>query len=85
MASESLRRKAMQSYAVSDYVGALIEEEHRMVLVSVDPEHPWDAFRRLRREMRRTRKPATMSMVHADAPLGHAADVITLDSRRRAG
>lgn len=84
MTSEILRRTAMQTPA-SDYVGALIEDERRLVLVSVDPQDPWEAFRALRREMRRTRKSAAVGMFHADAPLGHAAEVIPLASRKRAG
>jgi hypothetical protein len=85
MTSESLRRKAMQTSARSDYVGALIEEERRLVLVSVDPNEPWEAFRALRREMRRASKPTAIGMFHTETPLGHAAEVISLDSRKRAG
>lgn len=86
MASEIFRRETMRDQtARSDYVGALIDGERRMVLVGVDPENPWEAFRRLRKQMRRERKPATVALYGADAPLEHQADVIDLSSRRRAG
>jgi len=36
------------------YLGALLEDEGRLVLVPVDPEEPWAAFRRMRALMKRS-------------------------------
>lgn len=88
MASELSRRPHMQSLQERpDYLGALIEEERRLVLVSVNPDEPWDAFRRLRRVMRRDprRSEALIDIYETDTPLEHKADVIEISSRRRAG
>ena len=86
MTSEMFRRETMQTQpAQSEYVGALIEDERRVVLVSVDPDNPWEAFRRLRKQMRRERKPASMALYETGSPIEHTADVIDLSSRRRAG
>ena len=38
------------------YVGAMIDSERRLVLVPVDPERPWAAFRRMRSWMKRSRQ-----------------------------
>jgi hypothetical protein len=86
MASESLHQNKMRT-ASAEYVGALLDEERRLVLVSVDPEHPWEAFRQLRRQMRRERRASTssISLFTAAAPFNQNADIIPLDSRRRAG
>lgn len=86
MATEMVRREMMQS-AQPDYLGALIEDERRLVLVSVDPDEPWEAFRRLRRAMRREPRTdrAHIDIFRAPHPLEHSADIIDLQSRRRAG
>jgi len=70
-----------------DYVGALIEDERRLMLVSVDPQEPWEAFRRLRRALRKdpAREKAVIDIFEAAGPLEYTADVIPLASRRRAG
>ena len=39
----------------SDYLGAMLEENRRLVLVPLDPERPWAAFRRMRAWMKRAR------------------------------
>jgi hypothetical protein len=88
MARESMRRAKMQSaQAVSEYVGAFIEDERRLTLVAIDPTEPWEAFRALRRQMRRESKAADASMgLYASAdPIEHSAKIISLESRRRAG
>lgn len=36
-----------------DYLGARLGEEKRLVLVPLDPERPWAAFRRMRAWMKR--------------------------------
>jgi hypothetical protein len=88
MAREMFKRETMQeNSARTDYVGAFLEEERRLMLVAVDPSEPWEAFRKLRRAMRRTKQPesATLAMFEAEAPIEHNADVISIGSRRRAG
>ena len=81
------RRKMMAQTLASDYIGAHFQDERRVVLVSVDPDEPWEAFRQLRRRMRRERNGgrSTVGMYHAEAPIDHSAEVIPLSSRRRAG
>jgi hypothetical protein len=38
------------------YLGAMLDQEQRLVLVPVDPERPWVAFRRMRSWMKHSRK-----------------------------
>lgn len=86
--SRELKFPKMQSTpAPTGYVGALIEDERRLVLVPVDTEEPWEAFRTLRRAMRKENKDSQVSlgMYESPAPIGHQADVIEIESRRRAG
>jgi hypothetical protein len=40
------------------YIGAMLDAERRLVLVPLDPDRPWAAFRRMRSWMKR-RKPRT--------------------------
>ena len=35
------------------YLGAMLEEERRLVLIPLDPDRPWIAFRRMRSWMKR--------------------------------
>ncbi|HEX9711758.1 MAG TPA: hypothetical protein VGB52_04285 [Actinomycetota bacterium] len=88
MTRELSQRSPMQTAQQRpDYVGALLEEERRLVLASVDPNEPWEAFRRLRRAMRKEPRGgrARIDIFNAPAPLEHTADIIPLASRRRAG
>lgn len=88
MARESIRRAKMQTTgARADYVGAFIEDESRLTLVPIDPEDPWEAFKSLRRRLRREQRAAEahVALFETDTPLEHSADVISLASRRRAG
>jgi hypothetical protein len=71
--------------AASEYVGAL-SSERRLTLVRIDPSHPWDAFRRMRRIMRRQADAdVQISLYESDHAVESQARVIDLDSRRRAG
>jgi len=88
MARESVMRVNMRTAeARSEYVGAFVEDEARLTLVAIDPADPWEAFRSLRRQMRRdgAAARATMAMFDSDVRLEHTAEVVSLDSRRRAG
>lgn len=70
----------------SEYVGALLSDERSLTLVRIDPKDPWDAFRRLRRMIRRMPEPPSgLSFYESDTPIENEARVISLDSRRRAG
>ena len=42
----------------SDYLGARLGDEQRLVLVPLDPDRPWAAFRRMRAWMKRAPKEA---------------------------
>lgn len=42
--------------AASDFLGARLGEENRLVLVPLDPDRPWAAFRRMRAWMKRAPK-----------------------------
>jgi hypothetical protein len=70
----------------SEYVGALLADERSLTLVRIDPKDPWEAFRRLRRMVRRLPEPPKdLSFYETDTPIENEARVISLDSRRRAG
>lgn len=83
---EMLSRPTMNTKtAPSEYVGALLGER-RLTLVAIDPTHPWEAFRRMRRIMRRQAEPSKqISLYESEYPVENEARVIVLDSRRRAG
>jgi hypothetical protein len=55
------------------YLGARIEEEKRLVLVPLDPERPWIAFKRMRAWMKRSHS-------HPDRT---SVDVFTAPEERR--
>lgn len=68
------------------YVGAMLGSERRLVLVPVDPERPWAAFRRMRSWMKRSRKGAEASLGVFKAPLERdESNVINLRQRRSDG
>jgi len=64
------------------YLGAMLDSERRLVLVPLDPDQPWIAFRRLRSWMKR-RKATTRSPVEVftSLPETGGAEVITLPAR----
>lgn len=82
-----LRTQMTSVSAPSEYVGALVPDEGRVVLVRVDDADPWESFRQLRRTMkgRRVHNAVSLGLFESPDPLEHNADVITLASRRRAG
>lgn len=79
-------QRAMKTQtASSEYVGALLGER-RLTLVRIDPTHPWEAFRRMRRLMRRQPDAEMQISLYESAhAVEYQASVIELDSRRRAG
>ncbi|MGH2829146.1 MAG: hypothetical protein ACRDJM_01550 [Actinomycetota bacterium] len=67
------------------YLGAMIPEERRLVLVPMDPQEPWEAFKRLRtwmKESKRVDRPS-VDVFEAPASLDHSAKVIPLAPRHR--
>ena len=84
MTSEHIRtmNTAHAQTVASEYVGALLEGEDRVLMVAIDPDEPWEAFRAMRKQMRRRRgAKAAIGMFHSDSPLGHSADVIPLQAK----
>lgn len=67
------------------YLGAMLDAEHRLVLVPLDPERPWVAFRRMRSWMKRSRKGSaeTSVGVFTAPPETAASNVVTLRPRER--
>jgi len=65
-----------------EYLGALIDDDHRLLLVPLDPERPWAAFKRMRSWMKRSRLGATRTsaeLVEGSAPEARSgAEVIEL-------
>ena len=64
------------------YVGAMLDSERRLVLVPMDPERPWVAFRRMRSWMKRSRKGSGASLGVFKAPRERAGSNV-IDLRRR--
>jgi len=86
MASELHRRAPMRANeARTQYVGATLADERHAVLIAIDPGDPWNAFRQLRRSMRRERGRGRIALYESPTPVDHAADVISLEERRQAG
>ena len=72
----------------SEYLGAMLTAQQRLVLVPMDPKEPWEAFRRLRTWMKQSKETAETPMVDVfESPLAleNQAKVISLDSKRRTG
>jgi len=64
------------------YLGAMLGSEQRLVLVPLDPERPWAAFRRMRSWMKRSRKGAAEASVDVfTAPPEAGTNVIKLRPR----
>ncbi len=57
------------------YLGAMLDSERRLVLVPLDPEEPWAAFRRMRSWMKRRR---------VTAPASPGGEVVRLRDRENA-
>lgn len=65
------------------YLGAMLDKEHRLVLVPLDPQEPWTAFRRMRSWMKRSRKGSADTSVDVfKAPPETATNVVALRQRR---
>jgi hypothetical protein len=61
------------------YLGAMLDEEQRLVLVPVDPKRPWAAFRRMRKMMKRSKGGA--QAVNMFKPPPQEAKIIELPRR----
>ena len=78
---EPVVRESIQ--ASSNYLGAMLAEEQRLVLVPLDPSEPWAAFKRLRSWMKESKvtKDSKVDVFEAPASLEHTAKVIPLERR----
>lgn len=89
MIGELMQREIMKpTQEHPEYLGALLEDERRMVLISVDPNDPWQAFKRMRRALRKETQSAkaVVNLFETDIPLERPhANVIDLTARRNAG
>jgi len=66
------------------YLGAMLDQEHRLVLIPLDPDRPWAAFRRMRSWMKRSRKGSAQTSVGVfSAPPETASNVVKLRPRER--
>jgi hypothetical protein len=64
------------------YLGAMLDAEHRLVLVPLDPDQPWVAFRRMRSWMKRRKvTPESSVDVFTAPPESQGAEVIRLRTR----
>ncbi len=66
------------------YLGAMLDAERKLVLVPLDPERPWAAFRRMRSWMKRSRSSAASTSVFT-APRGPGSNVIKFRPRESDG
>lgn len=80
-----MNRKAMHEHVedTAKYLGAVIPGEKRLVLVPLDPQEPWAAFKRMRTWMKDSKHPANVDLFEAPVALDYTANVIPLDSRRK--
>lgn len=76
-------RKVSTAASPREYVGAMIEQERRLVLVPMDASDPWAAFKRLRSWMRESENPGRVDLFEAAEPIEHVAKVIPLRRRAR--
>jgi len=63
------------------YLGAMLNSERRLVLVPIDADRPWVAFRRMRAWMKRRKGVPAPSMGVFKAPPIDGARVIKLPTR----
>ncbi|HEX9697698.1 MAG TPA: hypothetical protein VGB64_15455 [Actinomycetota bacterium] len=88
MSAEINHREIMsiQPEDSAKYVGAMIADEKRLVLVPLDPQEPWAAFKRLRtwmKDSKATQMPSSINLFETTTSLTDEAKVIPLDSRRK--
>lgn len=64
------------------YLGAFSEERERLTLVSIDPNDPWEAFRTVRKRLRRSSERVNLALYDAPRPVEHDAEIVVLRPRR---
>lgn len=87
----SVERKHREAMAMDNepvgrpgFLGALLEDERKLVLVPLDPREPWAAFRRMRAWMKGSKpKKASVDVFEAPGRLERSADVIPLRRREK--
>lgn len=81
MGAELNRREAMTTADSSTkYLGAMMPGEQRLVLIPLDPQEPWAAFKRMRTWMKDTHsaESASVDLFEAPTSLTPSAKVIPL-------
>jgi len=66
----------------SHYIGAFSEDRDRLTLVAIDPKDPWEAFRAVRRRLRRSNERVDIALYDAPQPVEHDAEIVVLRPRR---
>ena len=70
----------------AEYLGAMLSNQSRLVLVPMDPKEPWEAFRRLRSWMKQSttvEDRPSVDVFEAPVTLTNTAKVIPLAPRQR--
>lgn len=78
------REPMMNALHPAHYLGALSEDGERLTLVSIAPEDPWQAFRAMRKRLRRSHQPVALSLYDSSLPVEHTADIVVFRPRRAA-
>lgn len=76
------REPMMKALHPAHYLGALSQDGERLTLVSIAPDDPWQAFRAMRKRLRRSQEPVALSLYDAERPVEHTADIVVLRPRR---
>jgi pyruvate/2-oxoglutarate dehydrogenase complex dihydrolipoamide acyltransferase (E2) component len=73
---------SVKDHEDTGYLGAMLDPERRLVLVPLDPDQPWVAFRRMRSWMKRRNVAAESSVdLFTAPPESQGAEVIRLRTR----
>jgi hypothetical protein len=64
------------------YLGALSEDGEHLTLVSISPDDPWQAFKAMRKKLRRSSTPVALSLYDSKQPVEHTADIVVLRPRQ---
>lgn len=76
------REPMMKACSPAHYLGALSENGERLTLVSIAPDDPWQAFRAMRRRLRRKHETVALSLYDAPRPIEHSAEIVVLRPSR---
>ena len=87
MAKHMSTQRMTSATEPAQYISARDRVNGKALLVAIDTENPWDAFKAMRRSMRKARSASTIDfgLIESETALEHTADVIHIEARRRAG